>query len=145
MTAQPADWWASALCAQVDGDLFFPEKGNDTTRKAKAVCAQCPVITQCRQDSLANDPGPGIRGGLTERERRRLTGRVKRCQDCADPITGRHISATRCLPCQRVRDRRNDATATSVRSGIPAVDVHPWQRRARPRLGHAVEGAGGNA
>ena len=39
--------WAGALCAQVDPELFFPEKG-EPTRDAKAVCAACPVRARGR-------------------------------------------------------------------------------------------------
>ena len=38
--------WASALCAQVDPELFFPEKGQPSA-PAKAVCARCPVTALC--------------------------------------------------------------------------------------------------
>ena len=68
----PADaaWqvWASALCAEVDPELFFPEKGGSAA-EAKAVCAECPVAALC----LATF-GPlvdhGVIGGLTAKERR---------------------------------------------------------------------------
>jgi len=60
--------WASALCAQVDPELFFPEKGQPSA-PAKAVCAACPVTALC----LATF-GPlvdhGVVGGLTAEERR---------------------------------------------------------------------------
>src|SRR5215208_5936208 len=60
--------WASALCAQVDPELFFPEKGQPSG-PAKAVCAACPVTALC----LATF-GPlvdhGVVGGLTAEERR---------------------------------------------------------------------------
>jgi WhiB family transcriptional regulator, redox-sensing transcriptional regulator len=59
--------WESALCAQVDPELFFPEKGSNAT-SAKAVCTRCPVTALC----LATF-GPlvdyGVVGGLTVRER----------------------------------------------------------------------------
>src|SRR5215207_5779220 len=59
--------WASALCAQVDPELFFPEKGQPSG-PAKAVCAACPVTALC----LATF-GPlvdhGVVGGLTAQER----------------------------------------------------------------------------
>lgn len=60
--------WSSALCAQVDPELFFPVKG-EPTAPAKAVCAACPVTALC----LATF-GPlvdhGVVGGLSARERR---------------------------------------------------------------------------
>ena len=67
--------WASALCAQVDPELFFPDKGGSAA-EAKAVCAACPVTALC----LATF-GPliadGVVGGLTaqERQQQRRAGR----------------------------------------------------------------------
>jgi WhiB family transcriptional regulator, redox-sensing transcriptional regulator len=59
--------WDSALCAQVDPELFFPEKGSSPA-PAKAISARCPVTALC----LATF-GPliadGVVGGLTGRER----------------------------------------------------------------------------
>lgn len=65
-------WRDEALCAQVDADLFFPEKGG-SSKEPKKVCRACPVRAECLEDSLA-DGGErfGIRGGLSERERRKL-------------------------------------------------------------------------
>jgi len=65
-------WWTSALCAQTDPELFFPEKG-DRPRDAKKVCANCPVCTECLTFALAHDRLYGVWGGTTERERRKLT------------------------------------------------------------------------
>lgn len=65
-------WTKSALCAQVDPELFFPEKGG-STREAIAVCASCPVQVECLDDALANNERYGIWGGVAERTRRRLT------------------------------------------------------------------------
>ena len=67
----PDDWRVDALCAQTDPEAFFPDKGG-STRTAKAVCARCPVIQECREWALANDVRFGIFGGLSERERRQL-------------------------------------------------------------------------
>ena len=59
--------WDSALCAEVDPELFFPEKGQSPA-PAKAVCAACPVTALCLATfgSLVAD---GVVGGLTARER----------------------------------------------------------------------------
>jgi len=66
------DWRHSALCAQTDPELFFPEKGN-RPQDAKMVCARCPVRAECLTDALAQDRVSGVWGGTTERERRKLT------------------------------------------------------------------------
>lgn len=64
-------WRDSALCAQVDTEMFFPEKGG-STREAKRICATCDVRAQCLQYALDGEERFGIWGGKSERERRRL-------------------------------------------------------------------------
>jgi WhiB family transcriptional regulator, redox-sensing transcriptional regulator len=64
-------WAEEALCAYVDPDVFFPEKGG-SSREAKRICAQCAVRDECLDYALANDERFGIWGGLSERERRRF-------------------------------------------------------------------------
>lgn len=66
-----ASWLDFALCAEVDPELFFPEKGG-STREARAVCRECPVTSQCLEWALENDERFGIFGGKTERERRKI-------------------------------------------------------------------------
>lgn len=67
-------WHLDALCAQVDTELFFPEKGSGhkTVRAAKRVCDGCDVREKCLDFAVDNGERFGIWGGLTERERRRL-------------------------------------------------------------------------
>ena len=65
------DWQEMARCAEVDGEIFFPEKGG-STKGAKLICAGCEVRDQCLQYALENDERFGIYGGLSERERRKL-------------------------------------------------------------------------
>lgn len=70
----PPSWIAFALCAEVDTDLFYPEKGGSTLYP-KRVCAACPVRAQCLDDALERDEPHGIWGGLSPAERRRLKRR----------------------------------------------------------------------
>jgi hypothetical protein len=70
--------WDGALCAQVDPELFFPEKGDRAARRAaRRVCGRCAV-----QDPCARVFGPllthGVVGGLTERQRARRRRRALR-------------------------------------------------------------------
>lgn len=66
-------WMDSALCAQTDGDVFFPERRDArSARAAKAVCAECPVRARCLQWALEHDERYGIWAGTTEVERRRM-------------------------------------------------------------------------
>jgi len=61
----------SALCAQSDPELFFPEKGG-SHKDAVAICNRCVHITACLEDALTQNESFGIRGGTSERERRRI-------------------------------------------------------------------------
>lgn len=63
-------WMRSALCAQVDPELWFPEGGS--ARPAKAICGGCQVRAECLDYALASAEQFGIWGGLSARERRRL-------------------------------------------------------------------------
>jgi WhiB family redox-sensing transcriptional regulator len=69
--APQGEWVLESLCAQVDDEIFFPEKGGSTAA-AKSVCRRCPVAAECLEYALANNERFGIWGGLSERERRHL-------------------------------------------------------------------------
>ena len=70
----------AAACRGMDVDVFYhPPAGTQPQRErriaqAKAICAQCPVITQCRQHALEAREPYGIWGGLSEQERADLLG-----------------------------------------------------------------------
>jgi len=65
-----AAWMAQALCAEVDGDLWFPEKGHaETSRAAKRICAKCPVQVPCA--ALGKDQDHGIWGGISRNRHHR--------------------------------------------------------------------------
>lgn len=74
LAARP--WMDNALCAQVDTELFFPDKGG-STRSAKAICAACDVKAECLQYALDVGEEHGIWGGLSDRERRKIQPRRK--------------------------------------------------------------------
>jgi hypothetical protein len=57
-----------ALCAQIDPELFFPDKGG-SNREAKEICRACTIVPECLLESLENDFTDGIWGGLSARER----------------------------------------------------------------------------
>ena len=70
------EWRERALCAQVDTELFFPEKGG-STKEAKAVCSRCDVRPECAAYALDRNERYGIWGGLSEVDRRRLRRQPK--------------------------------------------------------------------
>jgi hypothetical protein len=67
------DWREAALCARIDGDLFFPVGRNAAARmqteQAKRICAQCPVREQCLSWAISTGQMYGVLGGLSEDER----------------------------------------------------------------------------
>jgi WhiB family redox-sensing transcriptional regulator len=73
------DWEASAACAEVDPELFYPPRGGNNGADAKRICWDaCPVRAECLDDAMADEAGKGpkqrfgIRGGLGPCERARL-------------------------------------------------------------------------
>jgi WhiB family redox-sensing transcriptional regulator len=65
------DWAERALCAEVDGELWFPEKGGSSV-PAKAICFRCEVREPCLAYALEHEINFGIWGGLSVPERKRL-------------------------------------------------------------------------
>ena len=70
-------WQAFALCAEVDPEIFFPDKGSSSA-PAKRVCMGCEVRTECLEDALRTGERYGVRGGKSERQRRKLRGERRR-------------------------------------------------------------------
>lgn len=69
-------WLDGALCAEVGGDLFFPEEpvSQHNYAAARRICGACPVRVQCLQFALDEHIGEGMFGGLTPHERRKMSG-----------------------------------------------------------------------
>ena len=68
------DWMERASCLPYPIELFFPEPGDSqqVIKAAKKVCAGCPVNAQCLEYAMGFDNLPGIWGGKTQRERRKI-------------------------------------------------------------------------
>lgn len=72
------DWQLDAACRGMDSGVFFhPDRERGEAREtreaaAKAVCAACPVRTQCLEHALAVREPYGVWGGLSEHERAEL-------------------------------------------------------------------------
>lgn len=78
------DWRILGSCRNVESSLFFSpegERGRDRARRearAKRVCQDCPVLTECREYALAVAEPYGTWGGMSEADRRRRTHRRRR-------------------------------------------------------------------
>jgi WhiB family redox-sensing transcriptional regulator len=73
----PGTWQQDAACHDADPDLFF---ATDEERQsaALALCAACPVRTECLEHALENREPYGIWGGTTEHERKRIARQRRR-------------------------------------------------------------------
>jgi WhiB family redox-sensing transcriptional regulator len=65
------DPFPSALCAQSDPELFFPEKGG-SHKDAVKICNRCIHLVPCLEDALSEPIQFGIRGGTSESQRRKI-------------------------------------------------------------------------
>lgn len=67
------EWHRSAACRGVGPDVFFPVRRSGQPNhgaEAKAICAQCPVLARCLDDSVQRSEAYGIAGGCGEADRR---------------------------------------------------------------------------
>lgn len=75
------NWLSRAACFGMPVAIFFPEQHDtEKVRKAKAICAQCPVSDDCLEEALATpqeDDLFGIYAGTSPKARRRLRGERK--------------------------------------------------------------------
>jgi WhiB family redox-sensing transcriptional regulator len=77
----PEDWQARAACRGQSAAIFFApthferkDARSARERQAKAVCSACPVRKECLSYALRIREPHGIWGGLSEVERRSITG-----------------------------------------------------------------------
>ncbi|MEV4168550.1 WhiB family transcriptional regulator [Nonomuraea sp. NPDC049709] len=72
MPLEEISWLRRGACRSSDPDLFFPLAPTPLQEaRAKAVCASCQVMQECRAYALRAGESEGIWGGLTPEERRR--------------------------------------------------------------------------
>jgi WhiB family redox-sensing transcriptional regulator len=76
---QEQDWMLHARCRSLSPGEFFPSDGVGVD-KARKICAQCSVQTDCLEYALKYRIDHGVWGGASERERRRILRR-RRVED----------------------------------------------------------------
>lgn len=73
-------WQAHGLCRLVaDPEVFYPEPA-EPAREALALCAVCPVQTECLSHALTFPEEYGVWGGTTEQERREHIRALRRAR-----------------------------------------------------------------
>lgn len=68
------EWMVDAACQDSTYDVFFPTS-SDAYDQARAICATCPVKSECFDYVTANPQDFGMWAGLTPPERRRIRRR----------------------------------------------------------------------
>ena len=84
-TLRDSDWVNRAACVGVSPETFssedLPTSGSarrSTTAAAKAVCAACPVCSECLRYAIDHRVEYGVWGGFTGAERQQLARTVRR-------------------------------------------------------------------
>ena len=73
------DWQVGAACRGMSVDVFYNGDNERGARKrqrdatAKAICANCPVISECLNWAMSVGEPNGVWGGLTTDERSELS------------------------------------------------------------------------
>ena len=115
-----------ALCAETDPDEFFPDKGSNP-RAAKRVCGSCEVRAECLAYALEHGERFGIWGGLSERERRRLTRPTPPVTAAAPPPPAPVAEPTAAAAPRRIRpwtdDEARQAVALLAGYGMAPADM----------------------
>ncbi len=82
---EPREAWQREAVCRGEAELFAePPAGEPMVvqlrreEEAKAVCARCPVLLECRSYALRTQQRTGIWGGLTARERSAMRAREAR-------------------------------------------------------------------
>ncbi|MBI3429834.1 MAG: WhiB family transcriptional regulator [Actinobacteria bacterium] len=89
--AQAWEWQQSGACRDLPSEMFFHPDGErgpsrrNRENSAKAICASCPVIQQCRDHALAVQEPYGIWGGLSEDDRLYILENTERKMNEAIP------------------------------------------------------------
>jgi WhiB family transcriptional regulator, redox-sensing transcriptional regulator len=69
------EWTRRASCGSLPARkadrIFFPERGG-SLKRARVICARCPVKAECLAYALEKGEAFGIWGGTSEKERREL-------------------------------------------------------------------------
>lgn len=66
------EWQARAECRGEDPDIFYPGDNLSQEQRAKAICGDCAVRSECLEFAIVSKEPEGIWGGKNEKERRNI-------------------------------------------------------------------------
>lgn len=105
-------WADDALCAQVDPELFHPEKGSNP-QPAIRLCQTCPVMLHCLETAvLLNPDDTGVWGATTPRQRAQIRRVIASLGD-AQPLSA----------AARQRALRTEAIAKMMADDVPVSQI----------------------
>jgi len=162
-----SDWRADAACVGYDTNDFYPadiRQLADQRRvtRALAACGRCPVRSACLADALATDDRYGIRGGLTEDDRRRFRLPAPRsgadCVGCGKQMTTqatdsadaaaaglvRHAAKGRCTRCYYLEWRAGEDDLVVVERAAKGEFTRALTKAERVRVIEWAIGDGGS-
>ena len=114
-------WRNDAACRGLPTEWWYPDQG-DNAHRAKAICAECPVTTQCGNYAEANEELYGIWGGGANRTRRH--GRQIRA----------HLNnSDRALAVLKAENRWLNGATIEQQTNIAAVSIYNTLGRLRDR------------
>lgn len=134
------EWRTRAACrGRLDLDFIDPRTPAEAA-ECRALCADCPVVDQCRAEALAAGEAWGIWGGLDTIERTQLAERDGHPQPAALPAHGTNPRyakhGCRCAPCRHAhteyeRARRVRHRARAARRHVPPLMLTEPVRHGR--------------
>jgi len=123
-------WRDRALCAQIGGDIWFPEKGGDSGVAAKRVCRACPVTAECLAYALEMGEEYGVWGGMSPQQRRRLNGGPVRYERRTD-------GEKHCGHCRKAKPVGEFGTNAAMEDGLQ-IYCRPCRERRNQRAREAA-------
>ncbi|MFJ4695561.1 WhiB family transcriptional regulator [Streptomyces sp. NPDC088766] len=150
-------WQERAACAVAveavrDPDLFFPGPvaDDERIRLAREVCSSCAVRKTCLEAALECGDAAGVRGGLTEAERRAVRQKFDlRCDPArvTAALAGRDVHLTRPEKQELIRWAVASNTSNSLLASVLKVSEAHVQKllRQERRTGADVEGSAGTS
>ena len=107
-------------CAGMSLKLFFTETAH-AEKKAKAICAQCPIMEMCGAWAV-NNAEHGVYGGLTAKERKFMRGTVAMKSTSSIHDLTRELNFVMGASAKEV----------SLRYGVDSRTVVRWRNILRP-------------
>lgn len=70
-------WNSQAACRNLSLDSFYDVEDKNLKRNAAKYCVNCPVQQKCLYTAIVNDDHHGLWGGLTPRQRKAFSRKVR--------------------------------------------------------------------